>query len=128
MTQHINTLLIDDLRGFKDDRDATVVRTAKDALELLVHQPTVTDLWLDHDLGKGEDGRVADIMPVVDWLCQFAFEQDDLYPVDVIHVHTSNPSGGNQMVTSLRRYGYQVVRESAPNYLHQVVEVEDDDL
>lgn len=112
----IQTFLIDDLRDFRDGRDAAIARTSAQAFQMLENIPAIQHLWLDHDLGELADGRVDDVMKVVDWLCEYAFTRDELYPVEVIHVHTSNPVGARTMMQSLARYGYRVVRENAPDY------------
>lgn len=115
-TMTIQTFLIDDLRDFRDQREATIARTSEQAFDTLNSGTQVEHLWLDHDLGMLADGKVDDVMRVVDWLCEYAFTRDETYPVEVIHVHTSNPVGARQMVQSLTRYGYRVVRENAPEH------------
>jgi hypothetical protein len=60
------TLLVDDVRSFKDGRPAEVARTAVRAIEILRARrgERVTQLWLDHDLA-GRNGADITVMPVV---------------------------------------------------------------
>lgn len=104
-----NILLIDDLRSFKDDRTATVLRTSKNALKFLQTHPNIVwdEIWLDHDLGLASDAMVPDtIMSVVDYFCEKAFNNDPV-KVNIINIHTSNPVGRKQIALSLQRFGYQ---------------------
>jgi hypothetical protein len=105
-------LLIDDLRNFvKAPKGLVVCRNSEDALaELRKEDAIFTTIWLDHDLG-GEDT----INPVIDYLCERSVWED---PVRVltIYVHTSNPVGASQMMQTLAKYGYSVVRVNADNY------------
>ena len=115
-------LLIDDLRNFKDGRITLIARTSKDALTILQHGVEVqeyTEIWLDHDLGLNPDGTPDTIMPVVDFLCEQAFN-DMPVKVDTVYVHTSNPVGAKQMMLSLERYGYNAVKVDASE--HFIVE------
>ena len=61
------TVLVDDVRGFKDERPALVARSSREALTLLegLGDRRIDHLWLDHDLG-GEDS----ICPVIVLLVQ----------------------------------------------------------
>ncbi len=99
------TVLIDDLRDFRDGRDAVVLRTSPHALDYLreLDQP-IDELWLDHDLG-GDDT----IRPVVLYLEERAFN-DERVDVGEILVHTANPVGAAAMVAGLQRYGYNAKR------------------
>ena len=63
------TVLIDDLRDFRDGREAIVLRTSTDGLSYLNgFQGHLDELWLDHDLG-GDDT----IRPVTLHLEELAF-------------------------------------------------------
>lgn len=113
----LKTLLIDDLRDFRESRPATIARTSAAALAVLENHRDMEwdEIWLDHDLGTLPTGEVDSIMRVVDYLCERAFN-DDPVVVKTIYVHTSNPAGGRQMMTSLERYGYNVRRVQAEIY------------
>ena len=106
-------LLIDDLREFRFDSpdiDLIIARTSKEALKILELDTVWDEIWFDHDLGKPE-GKLDTTIPVVDYLSERAFN-DDPVKVALVYVHTSNPVGGKQIVASLQRYGYNVVRQS----------------
>lgn len=114
MAKNERVLLIDDLRDFRDGRETLIARTSAQALAILAERPELDELWLDHDLGQLEDGRVDDVMKVVDFLNgEAAF--GEAYPVQVIYVHTSNPVGAQQMMAGLQRYGYRARRVNAPD-------------
>lgn len=111
MTQIQTSLLIDDLRSFKDGRVTIIARNSEDALTILKHDSgqKYHEIWLDHDLGLTPKGEKDTIMPIVDYLCEQAFNNQPIH-VETIYVHTSNPVGAKQMMTSLSRYGYNTVR------------------
>jgi len=46
------TVLIDDIRWFRDGRDCTIARSSRKAIELLngLKGRHIDELWLDHDL------------------------------------------------------------------------------
>jgi hypothetical protein len=108
-------LVIDDLRNFRDGRDAEYARTSAEGLDILEKNAPLDELWLDHDLGMLESGRPDTIMPVIDYLAGLAFDGRP-YPVKRVVVHTSNPVGARQMVQSLQNYGYNVTRVDAMVY------------
>lgn len=111
-------VLIDDLRSFINEVDATVIRTAADAMEWLnsiSHHDTIEQLWLDHDLGDDTEGNHTSIMEFVNKLEEMTFFKNSPI-IDEIVVHTSNSVGGNQIVASLERF-YNVKRVYARNYL-----------
>jgi len=103
------TVLVDDVRDFKDDRPALVARSSPEALNLLdaLEGERIDHLWLDHDL-FGKDT----IRPVVDRLVHRAQSGS---PVNVgqIHIHTINLVAGVEMTLELRTAGYAVVRSYA---------------
>jgi hypothetical protein len=103
------TVLVDDVRAFRDQRPAMVARSSQEALALLerLGGQRIDHLWLDHDLG-GEDT----IRPVVALLVRVAQRGS---PADVgqIHIHSSNVSGGYRMGVALRAAGYPVVHSYA---------------
>lgn len=100
-------VLVDDLRDFRDGRPRTVARSSAEAITLLSSlRGPVDELWLDHDLGPGDD-----VMAVVAWLEESAFRGA---PLDVsrVLVHTANPVGASRVLAALRRWGYPAVRVS----------------
>jgi hypothetical protein len=100
------TVLVDDVRGFKDERPALVARSSQEAVKLLdvLAGQRIDHLWLDHDL-VGHDT----VRPVVDLLVQLARAGSPLN-VGHVHIHTSNIGAGHQMGVDLRAAGYAVVR------------------
>ncbi|SBT51615.1 cyclic-phosphate processing receiver domain-containing protein [Micromonospora auratinigra] len=104
MTTEKLILLVDDLRSFVDGRSAEVARTSAAGVEALERHRDrrLDELWLDHDLG-GDDT----VWPVVEVLERAAFEGRP-YDVGVVHVHSANPAGAEQVGQALRRWGYQV--------------------
>ncbi len=103
------TVLVDDVRGFKDRRPALVARSSPEALRLLdeLEGERIDHLWLDHDLvGKDTVG------PVVDRLVHRAKTGSPLN-VGQIHIHTANIGAGYRMGVVLRAAGYPVVRSYA---------------
>jgi hypothetical protein len=103
------TVLIDDVRGFRDERPALIARSSQDALALLAElgDQRIDDLWLDHDL-VGDDT----IRPVVETLVQQAKAGSPLN-VGQIHIHSSSVGGGHWMAVELRAAGYPVVHSYA---------------
>jgi hypothetical protein len=103
------TVLVDDVRGFKDQRPAQVARSSPEALKLLdeLEDARIDHLWLDHDL-VGKDT----VDPVVDRLIHRA-EIGSPLNVGQIHIHTANLTAGHQMLVALREAGYPVVRSYA---------------
>jgi len=100
------TVLVDDVRGFKDERPALVARSSQEALTLLerLGRKRIDHLWLDHDLG-GEDT----IRPVVDLMVELARTGSPLN-VGQVHIHTANIGAGHWMRLELQGAGYGVVR------------------
>lgn len=117
MANFIDVVLVDDLRSFRNnDVGAIVVRNTEDALNFFKTNKTARfgSIWLDHDLGE-VNGQKITTMPVVDYFCERAFS-DDPVNVGTIYVHTSNPPGRRQIVTSLQRYGYSVILVNPTEY------------
>jgi hypothetical protein len=100
------TVLVDDVRGFRDERPALVARTSQEALTLLnqLGNQRIDHLWLDHDLGREDT-----VVPVVDLMVQLAGNGSPLN-VAQVHIHTANVSAGHAMGVALRAAGYAVVR------------------
>lgn len=107
-------LLIDDLRNFVDNREATIARNSRDALEILSNDNDWDEIWFDHDLGI-VDGAIDSVMSVVDFMSGQAF-MDAPVNVGTVYVHTSNPVGAKQIMSSLTRYGYKCVRVNASDF------------
>ena len=103
------TVLVDDVRGFRDERPALVARSSQEALRLLdgLGSTRIDDLWLDHDL-VGDDT----IRPVVDWMVQLATTRAPLH-VGQIHIHSANVSGGHWIRLELEAADYHVTRNFA---------------
>ena len=103
------TVLIDDVRGFKDERNALVARSSQEAVTLLnrLTDTRIDHLWLDYDL-VGDDT----ICPVVDWMVQLASTGAPLN-VGQIHIHSANVSGGHWIRLELEAAGYPVTRNFA---------------
>ena len=100
------TVLVDDVRGFRDERPALIARSSSEALTLLeqLDDQRIDHLWLDHDL-IGDDT----IRPVVEWMVQRARAGSPLN-VRQIHIHSSSVGGGHWMEVTLQGAGYRVVR------------------
>lgn len=114
-------VVIDDLRTF-DAFDAVYARSSAAGLAVLAAAHAegrrVDELWLDHDLGVDAAGRVDDIGPVVDWLCERCV-WDDRPDIGRIVVHTSNPAGARMLLVTLGRL-YPTVRVDAGAFGAQV--------
>lgn len=104
------TLLIDDVRSFKDGRPAEVARTAADAIDILRARrgERVAELWLDHDLA-GRNRTDITVMPVIEEIAS-AIDRGEPYNIAVVHVHTSNPRGAVAIRAALERIDIRVVR------------------
>jgi hypothetical protein len=100
------TVLVDDVRGFRDERPALIARSSQDALTLLddLGDRRIDHLWLDHDLVDDDT-----IRPVVELLVHRARTGSPL-KVGLVHVHTANVGAGQWMGTELQGAGYAVVR------------------
>jgi hypothetical protein len=100
------TVLVDDVRGFRDERPAKVARSSLEAVNLLeeLGSQRIDHLWLDHDL-VGEDT----IRPVIELLVHRAMTGTPLN-VCQVHIHSANVGAAHQMGLDLRAAGYAVVR------------------
>lgn len=109
------TVLVDDDRVFIEPRDYIVARTSQAALDTLhvlrSNGQVVDELWLDHDLGNGDD-----VLPVLTMLSELA-ARNEPYPVRQIYVHSMNRSGADTLMRSLRTYGYPVQRAIVSKHL-----------
>lgn len=119
----MKSILIDDLRNMKEacvpvlaPEGLIVSRNSRDALNAIRSTPEgFYAMFLDHDLGIVESIGIDSINPVIDYLCEQAFNGSPV-PVDTIFIHTSNPVGAKQMLASLTRYGYNAVKVNASDY------------
>lgn len=104
------TILVDDLRDFKDSRDRLVARTSERALEVLKENRHlhIDELWLDHDLGMVK-GVPDDTKKVAYELEEQAFNGRP-YSIGIIYIHTSNEPAGESLVKGLRARGYNTKR------------------
>ena len=98
------TVLVDDVRSFRDGRPARVARSSAAALDLLgsLAGSRIDDLWLDHDL-VGRDT----IQPVVQWMVQQA-EAGSPVRTGMVHIHASRFEAAHEMRTALAAAGYPV--------------------
>ena len=111
-------VLIDDLRSFKEDVDATIIRTAAGSVEwlnTLSYNDTIESLWLDHDLGKDAQGQATDIRDFVKTLEEMAYFNNSPV-IDTVFVHTSNSVGSRYIIAALEKY-YNVEQVYAGNHL-----------
>jgi hypothetical protein len=103
------TVLIDDVRCFRDHRPARIARSSAAGVTLLreLQDARIDHLWLDHDLG-GDDT----IWPVVRFLTD---ESPGALATSIglIHIHASRSGPAHEMSVSLRRCGYRVERSVA---------------
>lgn len=71
------------------------VNTVEEAIAL-ISSGEVVEASLDHDLGSGEQEGYA--------LCLYMAE-NDLWPLEAVSVHSSNPPGAERMAGVIERYG-----------------------
>lgn len=100
------TVLIDDVRSFRDARPCLVARSSQAGVAVLdqLRDQRIDDLWLDHDL-VGDD----DIWPVIR-LLEEAAEAGRPFDISRLHVHASRSLPAHQMKVALRRAGYRPER------------------
>jgi len=92
-------LLIDDERNFLDNREATVARDCKSAIEILKEDAKFDEIWLDYSLGRSGD--------ILDALFYFEEVAKAGNPIDTKFViHTSSGSGAHLIETILKEAGY----------------------
>lgn len=101
-------IVLDDERTFQSDEPVVYLRTANEALAWFaawwtkdrrssVYAPIVwvDELWLDHDLGEGEDATI-----VVDFLYslnEHGGDRVDPLPIRKVIVHSQNPVGARNL-------------------------------
>jgi NAD+-processing family protein with receiver domain len=93
------TVLVDDLRSFRDGRDAVVARSSAAALAVIrdLGDRFVDELWLDHDLGGDNT-----IRPVSAHLEEIAYFGKPMR-VGVIYVHSANAGAAEAVLKGLIR-------------------------
>lgn len=109
MTTH--RVLVDDVRDFKDGREAVVFRGSSEAVGYVRSLGTrvIDELWLDHDL-TGDDT----VQPLVDLLVERA-RSGAAVRVRQIWVHSANPRAGHRVLTELQQAGYPARRSFVAN-------------
>ena len=115
--QIFDSVLIDDLRSFKEPKSGLILRSEETALSwvsLLQPEDRIMELWLDHDLGEDTSGNPTSIMRVVRKLEELVFLGSAPF-IGKVFVHTSNPVGGNQIEAALGRH-FPTHRVYAGNY------------
>jgi hypothetical protein len=102
------TVLIDDVRRFRDGRPCQIARSSPAGVALLEQHRhgRIHHLWLDHDL-VGDD----DIWPVIH-LLENASLAGEPFQIGLIHIHASRSGPAHRMGISLRRIGYPTERTS----------------
>ena len=85
-------LMIDDTKTFEAD---AIARTSEAAKILLKNAP-VTYLYLDHDLGNGNENGSQ--------LTSWMIENECLPPI--VHIISQNPEGVKNIEAKLRSFGY----------------------
>lgn len=98
-------LVIDDLRDFSaDGARLTYARTVDEGLLLLREGGPWDEVWWDHHMGPGEDGRPTTVRPLLDWVEQECAAGRPPALGRCV-VHTSDAHAGRSMVDALsRRY------------------------
>jgi hypothetical protein len=115
-------VLFDDERNFKSellagDTEVLILRTAQEALDWLsttTPETVVDQMWWDHDLGK-VNGVKETVIPALRKLEEMCFFGTAPHLRQVV-VHTTNPTGGAEIVTALSRY-FPLHRVVARDYL-----------
>jgi hypothetical protein len=112
-------LLVDDVRRFRDGRACVVARNPDEAIAALreAGPDGISEVWLDHDLGRHADGRARDVMPVVAEIVDAA-SRGQRYEIGRILIHSSNPAGALAIRRALESVGYVVERHHAPIWRH----------
>ncbi len=100
------TVLVDDVRCFRDGRACLIARSSQAGITLLtgLQRQRIEHLWLDHDLGGD-----ATIWPVIR-LLEDAAEAGHPFDIGVCHIHASRSGPAHQMGISLRRVGFRTER------------------
>lgn len=79
------TVLVDDVRGFRDGQQCRIARSSSSGVLLLeeLREERIEDLWLDHDL----DGADT-IWPVIRHL-ETGYEEGRPYDLGLVHIHAA---------------------------------------
>ena len=95
-------LVVDDERTFKSEaaygHDIVYTETVNGAKFYLAHPNGWDEVWLDHDLGRDEDGH-----DLVKWIERLAY-QGNLLDVGTFVIHSMNPIGRKRMAEGLRNF------------------------
>jgi len=104
----VETVLIDDVRRFRDGRPCLIARSSAAGVKLLeqLHRQRIEHLWLDHDLA-GDDT----IWPVVH-LLESAALSDQPFDIGTIHIHAARSGPAHRMGVSLRRVSHPTSRSN----------------
>jgi hypothetical protein len=98
----MRVFLDDDLRYRQpDDRTWVRVATAQEAIDLL-KTGEVTYLSLDHDLGPEDAGTGYDVLLFLEE--QLVAHDRDLWPTQMIRVHSANAVASRRMAQVIDRY------------------------
>lgn len=95
----LKALLIDDLRSPREEFkafDFTIVRTSREALDLLLKRPEFDSVFFDHDLGGDDTTR-----PVASFLREQNYIGSPI-PIHQFYIHTANPVGANWLKAELQ--------------------------
>lgn len=92
------TVLVDDVRSFRDGRACLIARTSADGVALRrdLHGRHIDDLWLDHVAGNDT------VWPVVHLLEDMSLDGRP-FDIGLLHVHASRAGPAHQMLVSARR-------------------------
>lgn len=117
------TIVVDDERTLNEE-GAVHLRTSAEALSYLAllwtrhrrrlsfAEPQSITLWLDHDLGDGDDSN-----PVALFLVELArLDPKDLLPIECIYVHSQNPVGKQNLRKALCKY-YPTLCVGLPDHM-----------
>jgi hypothetical protein len=113
-----NILVIDDLRTFREvmeDEIVTYARTYNEGMADLQSGQHWDEVWLDHDLSSKKTGY-----DIAKWI-EYHSQTNELLPIDVIIVHSSNPVGRYKMKMALERF-YKMWDVDASEYFEIHVE------
>jgi hypothetical protein len=117
-------VVIDDERTFDSDEEIIYLRSADEALAWLakwlvrdfnrligVPEEKISQLWLDHDLGDGDDiGIVVDFLLVI---------HPNFPRIESIMVHSQNPVGASRVVEDAEMLCKNVIRTGLPKLVTQ---------
>lgn len=111
-------VLYDDERVFKNKVDCTILRNNDEAnkwLEALDSNVVITQLWLDHDLGLVNKQKETTLSLVRELERRWVVNDNPIL-IDEVIVHTANPVGAKNIISSLNKY-YNVKKVDSSDYL-----------